>query len=265
MAAERTAAEILFERMGGLTRLPPPEKPEDETDVPERHHFGGEELMRITYRMMRALARLGARAGQPVAIAPGAALEHLLLWAAACSLGAHPMVLADAAEAPADAPVLVCLPADKAAWQARAPQSKVATLGGAWEGSFFMLQMVQPDTPLAGENAPGETHFSDTGQTWAFDALLERADALTETMKDAGALLLILPPLANAASLLACVAAFRSGRPLFWLPPDEVKKGLAGVDLPANLLALATPEVAEASRRRLPAAVQIITPDDMSP
>ena len=267
MAAERTAAEILFERMGGLTRLPLPEKPEDETDVPERHHFGGGELRRITHRMMRALSRLGARPGQPVAIASGAALEHFLLWAAACALGAHPMVLASAAEAPADAvdaPVLVCPPADKAAWQQRAPQSKVATLGGAWAGSFFMLQMVQPETPPVCDAPPGETRFADTGQVWAFDALLRRADALATTMKGAQAVFLCLPPLADVKSLLAVLAALRSALPLFWLPPAEVKKGLAGVDLPENLLAIATPEVEDALRRRLPATVRLVAPGDMT-
>ncbi len=254
---------VLFGNMGGLTRLPPPEKPEDETDVSERYHFGGEELRRITHRMMRALARLGARAGRPVAIAPGAALEHFLLWAAACALGACPVVLDETAEAPADAPVLICPPAEKADWRARTPEVKVATLGGPWSGSFFMLQMVQPETPPRGENRPGETRFPNAGQTWTFDALLERADALAESMKDARAAMLCLPPLADAASLLACVSAFRSGLPLFWLPPAEVKKGLAGVELPDDLLAIAAPEAVETLRRRLPESARIVTPDDM--
>ena len=257
-------AAVLFERMGRLTRLPLPEQPEDETDVPERHHFGGEELRRITWRMMRALTRLGAASGQPVAIAPGVALEHFLLWAAACALGAHPVLLDEAAVAPADAPVLVCPPADKAAWQQRAPQAKVATLGGPWSGSFFMLQMVQPETPPAAEAAPGETRFAGTEEVWTFDALLQRADALATTMKEAKAVLLCTPPLADADSLLATLAALRSGLPLFWLPPEEVKKGLTGVDLPAPPLAIAAPEVAETLRRRLPATARLVAPGDMT-
>ena len=261
MAAQGTAADILFENLSGLTRLPLPEKPEDETDVPERHHFGSEELRRITHRMMRALSRLGASPGQPVAIVPGTALEHFLLWAASCALGAHPVVLNDATTV--DAPVLICPPADKADWQQRAPQAKVATLGGPWSGSFFMLQMVQPETPPTVQATPGETRFADATQALPFDALLERADALATTMKEAQAVLLCLPPLADASSLLAVLAAMRSGRPLFWLPPAEVKKGLAGANLPDNLLAIAAPEVVEPLRRRLPVTARVLTPGDM--
>ena len=252
---------VLFGNMGGLTRLPLPEKPE--TDVPERHHFGGEELRRITWRMMRALSRLGASPGQPVAIVPGTALEHFLLWLASCALGAHPIVLNEAAEVSADAPVLVCPPPDKEVWQQRAPRAKVATLGGPWSGSFFMLQMVQPETPPASDVTPGETRFANSGETWAFDALLRRADALATDMKEAQAVLLCLPPLADADSLLAVLAAMRSGMPLFWLLPAEVKKGLTGVALPDDLLAIAAPDVAEPLRRRLPATARVVTPGDM--
>ena len=224
------------------------EAPEDEEAPEERHTFSGDHMLRMIRRMARALDRLGAKAGAAICIPPIATPEHLALWMAVLTAGARPVV-ADSPEAPLpqDVALFITLPEHKAAFAplAQARGAKLATLGGHWHGSFFMLQMVQPETAAPGEAAEAE-RLPETlfpAAEASFSGLLEQAGAFrtrhAAPLRAAPALLLATPPAATPEALAALLAALMEDRPLYWLTPGEEKRGwkLAAA-LPAGTLAL---------------------------
>ena len=229
----------------------PEEKKEEAGDAEtpeERHTFSGGHMLRMMRRMARALARLGARAGDAVCIPPIATPEHLALWMAALATGTRP-VIAEAPEAPLpeDVSLFVTLPAHKAAFTplARERGARLATLGGPWQGSFFMLQMVQPETAAPGEAAEVErlpATLFPAAET-SFSELLERADTFrtrhAAALDAVPALLYAMPPAAHPEALATLLAALLEDRPLYWLTPGEEKRGWKqATELPAGTLAL---------------------------
>ncbi len=225
-------------RQAPLLRLPAPEPPEDEMDMAEKHIFSGDDLARMAARMAGALARLGVRpaAGRAVTLAqPVYSLETVMLWLAAVLTGTDVHVLPDAAEKlPEQAGLLVCPPPEKARWQPAAARAgvKVATLGGHWEGSFFMLQMVQQkaahDLPLA--QAQGRTWFAGDAAGLELPALLEQAEALAvrHELRQASAFLVSLPVFDAPGMLaLALAALLQADAPLYWLAPARRAAALA--------------------------------------
>ena len=246
--------EFWQHRTADIHRWPAPEpeeKKEDagDTETPEeRHTFSGDLMLRMMRRMARALARLGARAGNAVCIPPIATPEHLALWMAALATGTRP-VITEAPEAPLpeNVSLFITLPAHKATFTplARARGARLATLGGHWQGSFFMLQMVQPEAAAPGE-AAGAEHLPATlfpAAEASFSELLERADAFrarhAAALDAAPALLHAMPPAAHPEGLATLLAALRENKPLYWLTPGEEKRGWKqATELPAGTLAL---------------------------
>lgn len=240
-------------RTADIHRWPAPEPEEkkeaDAEEAPEeRHTFSGDHMLRMIRRMARALARLGAKAGDTVCIPPIATLEQLALWMATLATGARPFITATPeALLPQDTTIIITPPEGKATFAplARELGAKLATLGGHWQGSFFMLQMVQPETAAPGEeNGAGnlpETLFATTAVPFA--RLLEKAEAFrsrhAEALNAAPALLYAMPPAADADALATLLAALMEDRPLYWLTPGEEKRGWKlAAELPAGTLAL---------------------------
>ena len=227
-------AEILQARTSRIFRLPEPEAPEETGDLQERHSHAGADLLRMAARMQRALMRLGLREkGSALLLgAPTHTLEQFVSWLAAVAAG-HRVWIAEtpdkgarlARSAPDRFRVLICPPSHKAQWQelARRTGAKLATLGGHWQGSFFMLQMVQPETEMIRTETPGETAFAN-GPPLAPATLHQQASALAAGagLSTAPAIVLSAPVLQAPSCLIAALAALMTDAPLYWLaPPDR--------------------------------------------
>ncbi len=251
--------EFWRNRTADIIRWPEPEKEErkdGEAEAPaERHTLSGDHMLRMIRRMARALARLGARTGDAACLPPLRTPEHLALWMACLAGGVRPVLISGPdAPSPGDVPedvrAIITLPEHKAAFAPLAQRqgARLATLGGHWAGSFFMLQMVQPETPAPAEEArtPPETVFIDAQETRALSLtqLLAEAGAFRErhaaALSNAPALLLAPPRETAPATTAALLAALMENRPLYWLTPGEEKRARKEARrLPRETLALA--------------------------
>ena len=229
-------AEKLRRRESRIFRLPEPERPEEEDDLQERHSHAGADVARMAARMQGALRRLGLKEGGAVLLAPTHTLEQFVLWLAAV-VGGHDVLLAATPEegeragrlVPNGVEAVICAPPRKAVWQevARATGARLATLGGHWQGSFFMLQMVRPETEMSLVDAPGVTMFMD-GARLALPELMERADRFAEAagLASAPAMVLSAPVLSAPRHLVAALAALMVDAPLYWLAPEDRERAL---------------------------------------
>ena len=225
--------ERLRKRGAPLVRLPQPEAPEDDMDMAEKHTFSGDDLARMLGRMGRALRRLGLRPGAALALAPEDTLEHMMLWLAALVHGHDVLLLAaDAKTVPNSTGAIICPPDGKAHWQPLAARAgvKLATLGGHWEGSFFMLQMVQPEHGTMPWESTACSVLPDGGAV-ALSELLQRAEAFRKSkgMDKAPALLASFTPWWSRSGLQAMLAMLLTPVPLYWLPPALRGEGLAAL------------------------------------
>ncbi|GEM_PF-5470271 len=271
--AARQVLALLRQRNTPLWRLPFPPPVDDETDMAERHSFGGEDLARMTLRMGRALRRLGLAPGDALALHPTDSLEHLMLILAALLHG-HALHLLPTPQGveeqrnaaqqattcppsttplPKGSTLLICPPAWRDHYRSVAAEAgiRLATLGGHWQGSFFMLQMVQqveenamPPIPSGSggktaDTAGGHITFPD-GTSHSLAEALQQAENLARThaLAHAPALLLSMPFWQNPRYLAAILAALlhAGNTPVFWLPPAERSSALQALPdtLPAN-------------------------------
>ncbi|WP_038035776.1 AMP-binding protein [Thermopetrobacter sp. TC1] len=113
------------------------------------------DIRRMSLRMARALARMGARPGDRICVQVRKSPEALALYLA-CLAGGYvfqPLNMAYTAEEvryfvrDAKPRILIVDPERKEALTDLAEETgaKLLTLRGDWRGSFFMLQMVQPE------------------------------------------------------------------------------------------------------------------------
>ncbi len=252
--------EFWQNRTADIIRWPEPEKEEQkdgEAEAPvERRTLSGDHMLRMIRRMARALARLGARTGDTACLPSLRAPEHLALWMACLAGGVRPVLTPgpDAlspGDVPEDVKAIIALPEHKAAFAPLAQRhgARLTTLGGHWTGSFFMLQMVQPETPAPAEEAqtPPETVFINAEGTHALSLAQMLEGARTFQKRHAAALshspaLLLAPPQETApATITALLAALMEDRPLYWLTPGEEKRACKEVRrLPRETLALTT-------------------------
>ncbi len=191
-----------------------------------RSTFAPDDLARLVRRMARALSRLGLRAGETIVLAGQDTPHGLCLLLAACGLGLRCVVLRERAQElpPEETRLLVCPPAWKDHWRQlldeTAPAARLATLGGHFEGSFFMLQMAQPERPLSTASPTTIAPLRVGDETVAFETLLGHArDIATRHALNERGMIVFSLPLATPAALAHALAALLATAPLFWLPP----------------------------------------------
>ncbi len=253
---EENLLQRLAARDAPVMRLPAPPPPEDDMDMAEKHTFSGDDLARMATRMARTLRKLGlpAEGGGRLALAqPVHTLEWLMLWLGAVQAGHEVLLLAADDELPEDVQALVCPPAAKTAWQPLARQrgAKLATLGGHWEGSLFMLQMVQPNEAQGLFDAgAGRTRFAD-GAELALDDLLALAETFANdhALVETPALLASLAALREPRGLAAALATLLTDAPLYWIAPHARQQALKELpEVPTGSVVLGDAEFIAAQR-----------------
>jgi len=136
------------------------------TTEKEPRTFTWNQMHRMAGRMARALGRLGARPGDRVTVQVEKSPEALALYLA-CLRGGfvfQPLNTAyTTAElkhfiTDAEPAVIICDPDRKADLEplAAGVGARLGTLRGDWKGSFFMLQMVQPENFETVERGPAD-------------------------------------------------------------------------------------------------------------
>lgn len=130
----------------------------------EPRTFTWDQMHRMAGRMARALQRLGARPGDRITVQVHKSPETLALYLACLRGGfvfqplnpAYTTTELEHFVTDADPAVIICDPDRKADLEPLAARigARLSTLRGDWKGSFFMLQMVQPETFETVERRP---------------------------------------------------------------------------------------------------------------
>ena len=132
------------------------EEPLLRTVEKEPRTFTWNQMHRMAGRMARALQRLGARPGDRITVQVEKSPETLALYLACLRGGfvfqplnpAYTTAELEHFITDAEPAVVICDPDRKADLEPLAARigARLSTLRGDWKGSFFMLQMVQPET-----------------------------------------------------------------------------------------------------------------------
>ncbi len=193
---------------------------------PRRLSFS--DMDKMAARMARALWRLGARPGSAVMAQVEKSPETLGLFLA-CLRGGYvfrPLGMEMEAEAVAgliggtSPAVVICDPGGKEALAgaAKGAGARLVSLRGEWRGSFFMLQMVQPERFDAVERAADDAAaILHDGETLSHGGLLTAARELADErrMGDGGEVSHELP-LHGREGLVMAVAALLAGAEMTW-------------------------------------------------
>ena len=247
------ALQLLQERQAPLMRLPQTTAADDE-EMPERQTFDGNHLARMARRMAAALQRLTPDTTRAVMLTcPGETPEQLLAWLAITGSGREVLLRHDMPNDADTIGAIICPPDEKEQFQelARRHGIKLATLGGHWEGSFFMLQMVQQAAQSQPwpDACPGLTRLAGDEQTISLETLLNSAAGLAREngLQDTPALLLSLPALRSVAMLTTALAALLfADVPLYWLPCAQRRQALKSQpSLPEGVLIISDPAFAD--------------------
>ncbi len=132
------------------------EEPLLRTVEKEPRTFTWNQMHRMAGRMARALLRLGAKPGDRITVQVEKSPETLALYLACLRGGfvfqplnpAYTTAELEHFITDAEPAVIICDPDRKADLEPLAARigARLSTLRGDWKGSFFMLQMVQPET-----------------------------------------------------------------------------------------------------------------------
>ena len=211
----------------------------------EPRTFTFAEMHKMAGRMARALHRLGARPGGRVTVQVEKSPEALALYLA-CLRGGYVFQPLNMAYTPAEVDyflkdaepdVLICDPERKAALEplAEAAGAKTVTLRGDWGGSFYMLQMVQPESfqtvargadDLAAILYTSGTTGRSKGAMISHENLLANGRDLADIWRfsEEDVLIHALPIYHAHGLFVACNVSLLAGASMIWLEKFDAKE-----------------------------------------